>query len=42
MPDMVRKFASTAAERMCLAGGGYRRGQLRGLAQRSALLAGRD
>ncbi len=34
MPDMVRKFASTAGERMCLAGGGYRRGHLRGLAQR--------
>ena len=33
-PDMVRKFASTARERMRIAGGGYRRDHLRALAQR--------
>jgi hypothetical protein len=33
-PDMVRKFASTARERMRVAGGGYRRDHLRALAQR--------
>ncbi len=33
-PDMVRKFASAARERMRLAGGGYRRDHLRALAQR--------
>jgi hypothetical protein len=32
--DMVRKFASTARERMRVAGGGYRRDHLRALAQR--------
>jgi hypothetical protein len=33
-PDMVRKFASTARERIRIAGGGYRRDHLRALAQR--------
>ncbi len=33
-PDMMRKFASTARERMRVAGGGYRRDHLRALAQR--------
>ncbi len=33
-PDMVRKFASAARERMRVAGGGYRRDHLRALAQR--------
>jgi site-specific DNA recombinase len=33
-PAMVRKFASTACERMRLQGGGYRRDHLRALAQR--------
>jgi hypothetical protein len=32
--DMVRKFASTARERMRIGGGGYRRDHLRALAQR--------
>jgi DNA invertase Pin-like site-specific DNA recombinase len=32
--DMVQKFASTARERMRVAGGGYRRDHLRALAQR--------
>jgi site-specific DNA recombinase len=33
-PQMLRKFASTARDRMRLPGGGYRRDQLRALAQR--------
>ena len=33
-PQMVRKFAKTARERMRIAGGGYRREHLRALAQR--------
>jgi site-specific DNA recombinase len=33
-PQMLRKFASTAGDRMRLPGGGYRRDHLRGLAQR--------
>ncbi len=34
-PDRVRKFASTARERMRIAGGGYLRDHLRALAQRA-------
>lgn len=33
-PEMVRKFAETARQRMHIAGGGYRRDHLRALAQR--------
>ncbi len=33
-PQMVRKFARTARERMGIEGGGYRRDHLRALAQR--------
>jgi hypothetical protein len=33
-PQMVRKFARTARERMRIEGGGYRRDHLRALAQR--------
>ena len=33
-PEMLRKFAATARERIRLDGGGYRRDHLRALAQR--------
>ena len=33
-PQMLRKFASTARDRMRVEGGGYRRDHLRALAQR--------
>src|SRR3546814_18484386 len=39
-PQMLRKFASTARERIRLDGGGYRRDHLRALAQRVEVAAG--
>src|SRR3546814_3186235 len=39
-PQMLRKFASTARERIRLDGGGYRRDHLRALAQRVEVAEG--
>jgi DNA invertase Pin-like site-specific DNA recombinase len=40
MPEMLRKFAATARERIRLEGGGYRRDHLRALAQRVEVAEG--